>query len=527
LQLFQSAVCMILHSFHQRTLQLLGILLVSGMFSSKIASRIAVRAFTSSRTRSLTAARLPGCVNSAQFRWKSTQGVAVIEEDLDAALDSLLGDAFKEAGDESHIRGSHPLPKNLLEEVSFCIRLESSLREKSHILLLCFLWKVDPVDYTDPKFLSTSNPRWVEAGLSQQVIDVLSGKGIVKFTPVQGEAFDPVLAGRDVIGRSRTGTGKTLAFGIPAITRLVTLATEKGIRDENGRMARGRPVSMIVMCPTRELARQVQEELASVCRPLGLFTEVFHGGVSYDPQARALRQGVDIVVGTPGRVIDHIQRGNLRLNQCEVAVLDEADEMLNMGFADDVETVLEGLGKDNGHKSQVLLFSATTPSWVKEIGKQYQEDVLAIDATSSKGGARVAETVRHMAIQVPNGKDAKLSVLEDIIAVEISRDMKGVGDDSDSDSDDDAPVNVIAAAALAKKKSGVNAMQQTLFGKTIVFTETKRAADELVGGGIFKTLTAQVSDKYIDLPCQCLNLNDLIFHFCLKGIAWGHRTKAA
>lgn len=143
---------------------------------------------------------------------------------------------------------------------------------------------MDPTDFNDPKFLSTSNPRWVEAGLSQAVIDVLSAKGITRFTPVQGEAFDPILAGRDVIGRSRTGTGKTLAFGLPTLARLSKWMDEKGYRDESGRMVRGRPVSMVVLCPTRELARQVQEELAAVARPLGLYTDVFHGGVSYEPQ---------------------------------------------------------------------------------------------------------------------------------------------------------------------------------------------------------------------------------------------------
>lgn len=116
------------------------------------------------------------------------------------------------------------------------------------------------------------------------MIDVLSEKGIVQFTPVQGEAFGPIVSGRDVIGRSRTGTGKTLAFGLPSLTRLVKWAESKNIRDANGRMAFGRPVSMVVLCPTRELARQVQEELAAVARPLGLFTDVFHGGVSYGPQ---------------------------------------------------------------------------------------------------------------------------------------------------------------------------------------------------------------------------------------------------
>ncbi|OEU08954.1 DEAD-domain-containing protein, partial [Fragilariopsis cylindrus CCMP1102] len=282
--------------------------------------------------------------------------------------------------------------------------------------------------------------------LDQNVIDVLSGKGITHFTPVQGEAFDPILAGRDVIGRSRTGTGKTLAFGLPSITRLVKWLEEKGVRDpQTGNMKRGRAVSMLVLCPTRELARQVQEEISDVARPLGLFAEVFHGGVSYDGQSRALRSGLDILVGTPGRIMDHMNRGTLRLNEADLIVLDEADEMLSMGFADDVETMLDGFGKDNGKKPQCLLFSATTPPWVKQIGRQYQENVIAIDATNDTGGSRVATTVRHTAIQVP----------------------------------------------WAKKNAESSAVQQKIFGKTIVFTETKRAADELVSGGVFKSLTAQ------------------------------------
>ena len=325
------------------------------------------------------------------------------------------------------------------------------------------------------------------------MIDVLSHKGITHFTPVQAEAFDPVRAGRDVIGRSRTGTGKTLAFGLPSITRMLNLYEQKGIREAaTGRLTRGRKVGMLVLCPTRELARQVQEELRAVSQPLGLFVEVFHGGVSYDPQARALRNGLDILVGTPGRVIDHIERGNLDLSECETVVLDEADEMLNMGFAEDVEVILEGIGSANSQKTQCLLFSATTPPWVKEIGKQYQEDVVAIDATGEEGGARVAKTVRHLAVQVPPGVESKRAVLEDIIAVEISKDVEiNVKRNSEDDEDDSAAVNPIAAAAALKKSKTNQAMQQKIFGKTIVFTETKREADELVSGGVFKSLTAQ------------------------------------
>ena len=351
-------------------------------------------------------------------------------------------------------------------------------------------------DWNDATILNTSNPRWTAAGLQQRVIDVLSKKGITHFTPVQAEAFDPIYSDqRDVIGRSRTGTGKTLAFGLPSLHRLLETTVAKGTRDATtGRMQRGRKVSMLILCPTRELARQVQEELREVATPLQLSTAVFHGGVSYGPQAGALRDGLDVLVGTPGRVIDHIERGNLDLSSCDIAVLDEADEMLNMGFAQDVETILENVGSANTDRTQCLLFSATTPPWVKNIGRQYQQNALAIDATTESGGSRVATTVRHTAVQVAPGPESKTAILEDIIAVQISREknLKAPSEDDEDNEEADALANnPIAAAAAAKKDKTNNAMQQKIFGKTIVFTETKKLADELVSGSVFKSLTAQ------------------------------------
>ena len=349
-----------------------------------------------------------------------------------------------------------------------------------------------PVNWKDPAILLTSNPRWTQLGMDQAVIDQLSQKGIVSFTPVQAEAFEPIMNRRDVIGRSRTGTGKTLAFGMPALQRLIAFHEEKGNRDKLGRMRRGRSVSMLVLCPTRELARQVSEELTQVvAEPLGLLVEVFHGGVSYGPQANALRDGIDVLVGTPGRVMDHLERGTLDLAECDVVVLDEADEMLNMGFAEDVEFILKGVGSKNKEKTQCLLFSATTPPWVKQIGRQYQENVLQIDSTTDEGGARVATTVRHTAIQLPPGEASKLAILEDIIAVEISRDKNIEDNEEEKKPDPGLLDNPIAAAAIAKKRKSQNSLQQRVFGKTIVFTETKRLADDLVSGGVFKSLTAQ------------------------------------
>ena len=151
------------------------------------------------------------------------------------------------------------------------------------------------------------------------------------------------------------------------------------------------------------------------------------------------------MVATPGRCIDHLNRGNLDLSEINIAVLDEADEMLNMGFADDVEKILQDGGSANEEvrntrhmarserrlkqllthrlqKPQVLLFSATTPDWVTSIANDYQENALRIDATTADRGARTAKTVRHLAIQIPPSRNERAAMLEDIIAVEISKD---------------------------------------------------------------------------------------------------------
>ncbi len=200
------------------------------------------------------------------FRESSSKSAATVGEDLDSALDEILGSAFKEAGEDISAA-------SVVEDDGS----EDDESDEGEI----------PVDFTNPKFLSTSNPYWTQKGMDQRVIDILSGKGITRFTEVQGKAFEPVLNGRDVIGRSRTGTGKTIAFGLPSIHRLQKLAEERGELDDYGRRKRGRKVGMLALCPTRELARQVEDEIAQIARPLGLFTSVFHGGVSYDPQVRS------------------------------------------------------------------------------------------------------------------------------------------------------------------------------------------------------------------------------------------------
>ena len=247
------------------------------------------------------------------------------------------------------------------------------------------------------------------------------------------------------------------------MVRLVNLTREKGTRDDRGRMARGRNPSMVILCPTRELARQVSDELSPYAQTLGLYVSVFHGGVSYNPQMEALQNGIDILVGTPGRINDHISSGNLDLSDCNISVLDEADEMLAMGFSQQVEQILSTMGSANREKTQHLMFSATTPDWVKDMGRRFQKDAFAIDSTGDEGGARVANTVRHLAVRIPRGVQAS-SILENIIRLELSK-RNSLNDEN------------------------TEHVKRNL-GKAIIFTTTKREADSLVMSGVFHALSA-------------------------------------
>ncbi|WP_242582297.1 DEAD/DEAH box helicase [Hymenobacter telluris] len=180
--------------------------------------------------------------------------------------------------------------------------------------------------------------------------------GYEEASPIQSAAIPVLLEGRDVIGQAQTGTGKTAAFSIPAIENIDTNSRE---------------VQVLVLCPTRELAVQVSGEIQKLGKyKRGLAVVPIYGGSSYDRQFRALERGVQIVIGTPGRVMDHIERGTLKLENCKMIILDEADEMLDMGFRDDIETVLKKMPEER----QTVFFSATMSKPIMEMTKRYQKD---------------------------------------------------------------------------------------------------------------------------------------------------------
>jgi len=211
-------------------------------------------------------------------------------------------------------------------------------------------------------------PSFQDFGLSQTTLEALAAKNITEPTPIQAEAIPLLLNGtNDVLGQARTGTGKTAAFGIPIIERI-----HPG----------GRAPQAIVLTPTRELCMQVAAEIKSLAGTRRLFVAAVYGGASIEVQLRALNKGVDIVVGTPGRVQDMIDRGALDLDSIMFAVLDEADEMLDMGFVDDIEAILGRI--PDGRR--MLMFSATMPPEIMNIARRFMHDmkVVRVDAEPAK-----------------------------------------------------------------------------------------------------------------------------------------------
>lgn len=192
-----------------------------------------------------------------------------------------------------------------------------------------------------------------DIALSKKLLQALSAMGFEEPSPIQAQTIPLVMDGHDVIGQAQTGTGKTAAFGIPIIERM----------DESKKR-----IQALVLSPTRELAIQTAEELNKIGRFKRVRTLPVYGGQAIERQIRSLRYGVHIVVGTPGRLIDHIHRGTIKLDDVKTLVLDEADEMLDMGFIDDIETILESIPKEG---RQTLLFSATMPAPIAKLSTRY------------------------------------------------------------------------------------------------------------------------------------------------------------
>lgn len=224
--------------------------------------------------------------------------------------------------------------------------------------------------------------------LSDDVITRLQKRGITHLFPVQVSTFRPVYKGKDVITQARTGSGKTLSFSLPIVSRL--------LKNYTGEKDRGRPPKVIVLAPTRELAVQIYDDFVSVSDNSKLSVEKFYGGQSYDPQETAIRRGIDILVGTPGRILDLCEKGKLILNKVKHVILDEADRMLEIGFKEHMDKILAFCTENN--KPQMLLFSATMPSWVEEVASKYMNKPKTVNLVSNSDN-KTSVTVNHLAIR--------------------------------------------------------------------------------------------------------------------------------
>jgi ATP-dependent RNA helicase DeaD len=217
--------------------------------------------------------------------------------------------------------------------------------------------------------------RFTELGLSPELLKAVDKMGFEEAAPIQAAVIPAILAGRDVVGQSSTGSGKTAAFAIPAIEKVDPQL---------------RAVQVLILCPTRELAVQVAEEAAKLSLfKRGVQAVPIYGGQSYERQFRALAAGAQVVIGTPGRVMDHMERGTLKLNALKLVVLDEADRMLDMGFRDDIEHILKAVPKER----QLLFFSATMPHAIQEIIRRYARDPAWINIEAIAQNAPQVEQV--------------------------------------------------------------------------------------------------------------------------------------
>lgn len=223
-----------------------------------------------------------------------------------------------------------------------------------------------------------------ELNLSQEILEAVEELGFSEMTEIQQQSIPLLIQGKDVIGRSNTGTGKTAAFGIPAV---------EGITDSDKKS-----VAVLILCPTRELAMQACEEIKKFAKYKRIVkTSAVYGGASMEKQIMELKRGANIVIGTPGRVMDHIRRRTLKLDNIRTVILDEADEMLNMGFREDIESILSDIPEER----QTVLFSATMPPEILAITEKYQHEPVQIKIKSAH---KTVELIQQFYFMVAMGR---------------------------------------------------------------------------------------------------------------------------
>jgi ATP-dependent RNA helicase RhlE len=313
--------------------------------------------------------------------------------------------------------------------------------------------------------------------LIQPLMRAVREQGFKEPTPVQKQAIPAVLQGRDIVGTAQTGTGKTVAFLLPSIQRLIP-----GEVPANPRM--------VVLAPTRELAIQIADEASNLARFTRLRVAAIFGGASIQGQAKRLRRGVDLVVATPGRLMDHMQRGNVRFDDLEILVFDEADRMLDMGFLPDIKRILRQMPA----KRQTLLFSATMPQAILSLSYRFLKDPVRIEVDT----ARPPAAIRQQIYPVP--KHLKIPLLTEL--------LKGNGVESAlvftrTKQEADILTRKLPEAGLSiaeihggfHQKKRIQALQRFRSGKVRILVATNIAARGLDIKGISHVINFDAPDR--------------------------------
>ena len=231
-----------------------------------------------------------------------------------------------------------------------------------------------------------------QLNVSEEILNAAKDMGFEETTPIQGKAIPIILEGKDIIAQAPTGTGKTCAFGIPAIEN-IDLSNDK--------------VQVLILAPTRELVIQITEELSALAKyKRGTRILPIYGGQQIDRQISALRKRPQIIVGTPGRIMDHLRRGTLKIDQLKMIILDEADEMLNMGFREDIDIILESVPEER----QFVLFSATLAKAILDIANKYQHDPVTVNVVHKE---LTVPTIKQFYLEVRDSN--KVEVLSRLI----------------------------------------------------------------------------------------------------------------
>lgn len=331
---------------------------------------------------------------------------------------------------------------------------------------------------------------FVDLGVPADLAAVLTTRGITTPTPIQAATLPDSLAGRDVLGRGRTGSGKTIAFGAPAVELLLRAGSAEIAAGKRTKRQQGRAPRALIMAPTRELALQIDRTVQPIARAVGLYTTQIYGGVPQRSQVMALERGVDIIVGTPGRILDLIEQGRLDLSHVQVSVLDEADHMCDLGFLEPVQEIL----RQTSEGGQKLLFSATLDAGVAKLVDEFLVDPAVHEVA---GEDQASGTIEHRVLVIDHRE--KLDIIRELV----DRDGKTlVFTRTRSYAEDvaeglqDAGVPAVALHGDLNQAKRTRNLQRMTQGKVNVLVATDVAARGIHVDDIDLVIQADAPDEY-------------------------------